>query len=77
MNDNIDMEASKESRKAEEPGPQDEPLKDAEEALKKKKTSPPSQPTAEKEEPSDESTAEDEEPGTFDKVYEHGRQMGF
>jgi len=76
MNDTIDMETSKQSRNAEEPGPQDQPLKDAGEPLKKK-TIPPSQPVEEKDELADESPAQDEEPGTFDKVYEHGRQMGF
>jgi hypothetical protein len=65
MNDNIDMETSKKSRSAKKPGPQDQPLKDAEEPLKNKSIPPQS------------AEAKDEEPGTFDRVYEHGRQMGF
>jgi hypothetical protein len=69
MNDNIDMETSKKSRGAEKPGPQDQPLKDADEPLKNKSIPP--QSTEAKDEESD------EEPGTFDRVYEHGRQMGF
>jgi hypothetical protein len=77
MNDNIDMETSKQSRHAKEPRPQDRPLKDAGEVLKKKKTLSPSQPVGEKDKLPDESTAQDEELGTFDRVYEHGRQMGF
>lgn len=73
MNDNIDMETSKKSRRAGEPGPQDQPLKDAEEALKNKAIPP--QSAEAKEESADKSP--EEEPGTFDRVYEHGRQMGF
>jgi hypothetical protein len=73
MNDNIDMETSKKSGCAEKPGPQDQPLKDAEEPLKNKSIPP--QSADAKDESADESP--DEEPGTFDRVYEHGRQMGF
>jgi hypothetical protein len=72
MDDNIDMDTSKQPRSAEEPGPQDKPLKDAEEALKDKTTPPPASNAKDE---TDES--QDEEPGTFDRVYEHGRQMGF
>ncbi|HEU4679881.1 MAG TPA: hypothetical protein VFS35_10200 [Terrimicrobiaceae bacterium] len=72
MNDNIDMETSKKSGSAKEPGPQDQPLKDDDEALKNKLSSPPAE---KKKEPPAESS--EEEPGTFDRVYEHGRQMGF
>lgn len=72
MNDNIVMETSKKSRSAKEPGPQDQPLKDDDEALKNKLSSP---PVETKKEPPAESA--EEEPGTFDRVYEHGRQMGF
>lgn len=72
MNDNIDMETSKKSRSVKEPGPQDQPLKDDDEALKNKLSSPPAET---KKEPPAESA--EEEPGTFDRVYEHGRQMGF
>jgi hypothetical protein len=70
MNDNIDMETPKQSRRAQEPGP---PLKDAEEDLKNKTIPPPQ--SADKDPVPDES--QDDEPGTFDRVYEHGRQMGF
>jgi hypothetical protein len=62
----------------ENPGPQDQPLKKAEEPLKKKTTS--SEKKAEEKAPEDkpdESLDQDDEPGTFDRVYEHGRQMGF
>jgi hypothetical protein len=76
MNDNIRMETSNQSRGGNEPDPQDEPLKDAEGTLKKK-TTPSSQPGAEKDKNLNETPSQDEEPGTFDKVYEHGRQMGF
>ena len=71
MNDNIDMETPKKSRSAPEPGPKDQPLKDEENTLQNKASSPP----AEKQESPEESP--EEEPGTFDRVYEHGRQMGF
>jgi len=70
MNDNIDMETPKQSRRAQELGP---PLKNAEEDLKNKAIPPPQ--SADKDPVPDES--QDEEPGTFDRVYEHGRQMGF
>jgi hypothetical protein len=74
MSDTTDMDTSQKSRIAEEPGPQDEPLKEEESPLKKKST-----PSGEKapEEETKELLPEDEEPGTFDRVYEHGRQMGF
>jgi hypothetical protein len=71
MNDTIDMETSKKSRSVKEPGPQDQPLKDDDEALKNKLSSPPAET---KKEPPE---SAEEEPGTFDRVYEHGRQMGF
>lgn len=73
MNDNIDMETSKKSLSPKEPGLQDQPLKDQEKALKDPAKTPPSAET-EDESPD---KAQEEEPGTFDRVYEHGRQMGF
>ena len=79
MSDTVDMETSQHSRSGEEPGPQDQPLKEAEGPLKEKAV-PPEPPAGEKtaeDDQVDESTAQDEEPGTFDRVYEHGRQMGF
>jgi hypothetical protein len=78
MNDTTGMDTSQKSRIGKKPGPQDKPLKEAEGPLKKKAT--PSGPKAEEKAPqdeTDESLAQDEEPGTFDRVYEHGRQMGF
>jgi hypothetical protein len=74
MNDNIDMETSKKSLSPKEPGPQDQPLKDQEKALKNQVKTPPSTETKDE---SPDKTQEEEEPGTFDRVYEHGRQMGF
>jgi hypothetical protein len=73
MNDNIDMETSKKSRSAEEPESQVQPAKDEEEPLKNEALSPAS---AEAKDEATDETAEGE-PGTFDRVYEHGRQMGF
>jgi hypothetical protein len=65
----MDMETSKESTGTEKP--KDE----------SKEVEPVKNPTgsARSPEPKDESpnTSPDEEPGTFDRVYEHGRQMGF
>lgn len=71
MNDNIDMETPKQSGRAQEPGP---PLKDAEEALKNKTIPPPQSPDTKDTVPDE---SQEDEPGTFDRVYEHGRQMGF
>lgn len=73
------METSQHSRSGEEPGPQDKPLKETEGPLKEDAV-PPEQHSGEKaaaDNQADELNAEDEEPGTFDRVYEHGRQMGF
>jgi hypothetical protein len=78
MNDTTGMDTSQESRTGDKPGPQDQPLKEAEGPLKKKTT--PSGQKIEEDTPqdeADETLAQDEEPGTFDRVYEHGRQMGF
>jgi hypothetical protein len=74
MNDNIDMETSKQPSGAEKPGPKDQVSKEAEDPLKKK-TSPPQVKDTKDEAP--DKPSEEEEPGTFDRVYEHGRQMGF
>jgi hypothetical protein len=79
MSDTISMEQSKQSRGGEEPGSQDQPLKEAEGPLKEKAI-PPGKPVGEKTTEDDETEelpGPDEEPGTFDRVYEHGRQMGF
>ena len=79
LSDIVTMETSPHSRSGEEPGPKDRPLKDTEGPLKEKAVTP-EQPGGEKAAESnrgDELNAEDEEPGTFDRVYEHGRQMGF
>lgn len=79
MSDTTGMETSQHSRSGEEPGPQDQPLKETEGPLKEKAI-PPEQPAGEKEaedNQADELNTEDGEPGTFDRVYEHGRQMGF
>ena len=65
------MDTSQQSRSGEEPGSKDEPLKKAIQSGKQ---------AGEKEAQDDETEellAQDEEPGTFDRVYEHGRQMGF
>ncbi len=79
LSDIVHMEESKQSRSGEGPGPQDRPLKEAEDPLKEKAISP-SQPAGEKaaeDQETEKLPAPDEEPGTFDRVYEHGRQMGF
>jgi len=80
LSDTIDMDTSQQSRSGEEPGPQDQPLKETEGPLKEKAI-PSGQQTGEKaaqdDDETDETLAQDEEPGTFDRVYEHGRQMGF
>ena len=75
MDDSRGMDTSRKSRRGQEPGPQDEPLKEAEGPLKNKTTSKTPGKTPQDE--TQESPVEDEEPGTFDRVYEHGRQMGF
>ena len=75
MDDSRGMDTSRKSRSGEEPGPQDEPLKEAEGPLKNKTTS--KTPGKSPQDETQESPVEDEEPGTFDRVYEHGRQMGF
>ena len=66
----MDMETSKQSTASETP--KDE-SKEVEQPIKNQ-TGPAKSPN-----PKDESseTSSDEEPGTFDRVYEHGRQMGF
>ena len=66
----MDMETSKRSTGTEKP--KDE-SKEIEQPVKNQTGS------ARSPEPKDESpkTSPDEEPGTFDRVYEHGRQMGF
>ena len=71
LNDNIDMETSKQSTGAEKP--KEDESKDAEQPVKNE-TDPAR--SADAKDPSPE-TSPDEEPGTFDRVYEHGRQMGF
>ena len=75
MDDISGMDTSRKSRSGEEPDPQDEPLKETEGPLKNKTTSKTPGKTPQDE--TQESPVEDEEPGTFDRVYEHGRQMGF
>ena len=79
MSDNMRMEESKQSRSGEGTGPQDRPLEETEDSLKEKAVSPgkPSGEKAAEDEETEELPAPDEEPGTFDRVYEHGRQMGF
>ena len=72
------MDTSQQSRSG-EPGSKDEPLKEAEGPLKEKAI-PSGEQAEEKtaqDDETDEPLAQDEEPGTFDRVYEHGRQMGF
>ena len=66
----MDMETSKQSTGTKKP--KDE-SKEVEQPVKNQTGS------ARSPEPKDESpnTSPDEEPGTFDRVYEHGRQMGF
>jgi hypothetical protein len=67
----MDMETSKQSTGPEKSKAQS---KDLEQPVKPKQTSP-ARSLESKEESPDASS--DEEPGTFDRVYEHGRQMGF
>ena len=74
------METSQESRRGEGAGPlQDEPLKKEEGPVQEQRSirrdSPDAKAPGENKE--DESLGAEEEPGTFDRVYEHGRQMGF
>lgn len=80
MSDIAAMETSQESRRGEGAGPlQDEPLKKEEGPVKNKEVSAGTPPDAKApgENKEDESLGAEEEPGTFDRVYEHGRQMGF
>jgi hypothetical protein len=65
------METSKQSTGLEKP--EEDESKDVEQPVKSE-TGP-----ARSADPKDQSpaTSPDEEPGTFDRVYEHGRQMGF
>jgi hypothetical protein len=72
------MDTSQQSRSGEKPDPKDEPLKEGEAPLKERKI-PSGQQAEEKAAQDDEADelAPDETPGTFDRVYEHGRQMGF
>lgn len=73
------MDTSQQSRSEEEPGSKDEPLKEAEGPFKEKAI-PSGKQAGEKAAQDDETEellSQDEEPGTFDRVYEHGRQMGF
>jgi hypothetical protein len=71
------MDTSRQSP-SEDPEPQDQPLKKLEGPLKEKATSSARKDEEERtQKETDESLVEDEEPGTFDRVYEHGRQMGF
>jgi hypothetical protein len=79
LSDTIDMDTSQQSRSGEEPGSKDEPLKETEGPFKGKAI-PSGKRAGEKaaqDDETDELLAQDEEPGTFDRVYEHGRQMGF
>jgi hypothetical protein len=66
----MDMETSKQSTGTVKP--KDE-SKDVEQPIKNQTSA------ARSPDPKDQSpeTSSDEEPGTFDRVYEHGRQMGF
>ena len=66
----MDMETSKQPIGAEKP---EDESKDAKHPVKNE-TSPLQSPDAKDQSPE---TSPDEEPGTFDRVYEHGRQMGF
>ena len=66
----MDMETSKQSTGIEK-------LKDESKEVEqpvKNQTGPARSPDPKDESPD---TSPDEEPGTFDRVYEHGRQMGF
>jgi hypothetical protein len=79
MSDIVGMDTSQKSRSGEEPGPQDQTPKKEDAALKEKPIASGEQEKKKAQESveMDEPEAEDEEPGTFDRVYEHGRQMGF
>ena len=66
----MDMETSKQPVGAEKPK---EESKNAEQPVKDQ-TRAVQSPDAKDQSPE---TSPDEEPGTFDRVYEHGRQMGF
>jgi hypothetical protein len=79
MSDTKVMDTSRQSRSGEELGPQDQTLKKEEGLLKEKPTSSEekNKKKAAEDPEVDESLEGDEEPGTFDRVYEHGRQMGF
>jgi hypothetical protein len=66
----MDMETSKQSTGPEKPK---DDSKDVEQPVKDQ-TSPAQSPDPKDESPD---ASSDEEPGTFDRVYEHGRQMGF
>jgi hypothetical protein len=66
----MDMETSKQSTGTEKP--KDE-SKEVEQPVKNQ-TGPARSPDSKNGSPD---TSPDEEPGTFDRVYEHGRQMGF
>jgi hypothetical protein len=75
MSDIVGMDTSQE-----EPGPQDQTPRKEEAAAFKEKPIASGELEKKKAQESvemDEPEAEDEEPGTFDRVYEHGRQMGF
>jgi hypothetical protein len=73
------MDTSQQSRSGEEPGSKDEPPKEAEGPFKEKAIPSGKQAgqKAAQDDETDELLGQDEEPGTFDRVYEHGRQMGF
>ena len=63
----------------EDRGPQDQPLKKQEIPYQEEPDSgkQTSEDKAAEDFNEEASLAADEEPGTFDRVYEHGRQMGF
>jgi hypothetical protein len=80
MSDITAMETSQESRGGETGPLQDEPLKKEEGPVKDKKVSSSSGTPLDPKAPGEKADVPpgtDEEPGTFDRVYEHGRQMGF
>jgi hypothetical protein len=66
----MDMETSKQSTGTEKP---EDESKEVERPVKNQ-TDPARSPDPKDGSPD---TSPDEEPGTFDRVYEHGRQMGF